>query len=187
MKLKSKDLILHLLMATGREPKEAIFGITRFQKMVFLFEKEIWPEFKFDKLIPEYELPKFEPYHYGPFSEGVVSDIEFLVNLGFVNAEDISYELLDEEERLELQLVGSLISDKTIRTSTKFSISSKGIRFVESGRAGHLSSIQRGTLEKFKLKCTSVPLAALLNYVYVKYPKMITRSLITKEVLGFDG
>lgn len=186
MKLKSKDLILHLLYVSGRTAHEPIMGVTRFQKMVFLFEREIWSSFKFDTKIPESELPTFEPYYFGPFSAKLNEDLNFLSNLGFIEKSDINFESLDREEQQEIDV---LLNDTHYKVSrdmirSTFALSEKGKRFVESGKAGKLTPIQTQTLEEFKKRCTSVPLASLLKYVYVKYPSMTTKSQIRKSVLG---
>lgn len=188
MKLKSKDLILHILNVKGRKPQEPIIGITRFQKMVFLFEKEIWSDFKFDRLIPESELPQFDPYYFGPFSEKLNADIEFLCNLGFIDKSEIDFSRLDSEECKDLIALSKQHANDELQEfiTCEFSLSSKGKRFVELGKAGVLSATQNEVLEQFKLKCTSVPLGSLLKYVYVKYPSMTVKSQIRKAVLGFN-
>ncbi|MGB9662854.1 MAG: hypothetical protein ACPL5F_12725 [Moorellaceae bacterium] len=68
------------------------------QKMVFLFEKEVYPKFKQDKLITEEDLPQFIPYDYGPFSKQVYDDLEFLIDLGFVETEATSEQVERGEE-----------------------------------------------------------------------------------------
>jgi uncharacterized protein YwgA len=99
-KITGKDLILLLLYAPGKtgEYAEKIEGRTRLQKMVFLFEKEVYPKFKQNKLITEEDLPRFIPYDYGPFSKQVYDDLEFLIGLGFVETEATSEQVEQGEE-----------------------------------------------------------------------------------------
>lgn len=186
MKLKSKDLILHMLNAKGSYSGEPILGITRFQKMIFLFEKEIWPNFKFDKIIPENELPQFEPYFFGPFSEKVNEDIDFLCSLGFIKKTEIDFSNIDPKDKIDFNQIsqGVDVTDSRYFNTSQFSLSTKGQKFIAAERAGKLSNTQREILDQFKLKCTSVPLGSLLKYVYVKYPAMTIKSQIRKTVLG---
>jgi len=102
----SKDLILLLLYANGFKGKqcEPIIGKTRLMKMIFLFDKELKKKFNLAKTISDEAFPDFTAYDYGPYSEQVYIDIEFLVDLNFVKVkkvkdeeDDISTELLEYE------------------------------------------------------------------------------------------
>lgn len=70
--MNRQDVILQLLM----NEKSPVVGTTRMQKLAFLIEKE--SGIKLD------EDFAFEPYKFGPFSAKLRNDVEFLVNLGYL-------------------------------------------------------------------------------------------------------
>ncbi|MGB9847248.1 MAG: hypothetical protein ACPLRH_07065, partial [Desulfotomaculales bacterium] len=86
--ITGKDLILLLLYVPGKtgEYAERIEGATRLQKMVYLYEKEVYPRVGWNRLAEE-DLPGFIPYDFGPFSREVFDDLEFLAGIGFVDVE----------------------------------------------------------------------------------------------------
>lgn len=69
-----KLLPLALLVLNGEEQIE---GITRFQKLVFMAQKEI-PDIQTQKY-------SFDYYDYGPFSKELYDDIDRLVRNGYIN------------------------------------------------------------------------------------------------------
>ena len=183
----SKDLIMVLLYAKGHQGQqcEPIHGKTRFMKTVFLFGKEIRQKFNLGESIPESAMPSFEAQDFGPFSGKVYEDLEFLVEMGLVEASSGNDELL-EDERLEYefwQAKGKEGSDEW-SFPIAFSLTDLGKEFVESRLKDRLSAEQWETLDKFKAQCTSASLAALLKYVYTRYPETTTRSTIRDQVLG---
>lgn len=183
----SKDLIMVLLYAKGHHGQqcEPIHGKTRLMKMVFLFGKEIRQKFNLGESIPESAMPSFEAHDFGPFSGKVYEDLEFLVEMGLVEASSENDELL-EDERLEYeswQAKGKGGSDEW-SFPIAFSLTDLGKEFVESRLKDRLSAKQWEILDKFKARCTSASLAALLKYVYTRYPETTTRSTIRDQVLG---
>ena len=185
--LNGKDLILLLLYVPGYrgEKCEGIVGRTRIMKMIFLFRKEVWASFKFDKVIPEEYLPNFIPYDYGPFSTTVYSDIEFLKNLTFVTSGDEMLETT-EEEALEyqwwLEEVDLGEQELSAYQAERFALTPKGRSFVEDILLGRLSMEQIRVLSAFKVRCTSVSLHTLLKYVYTKYKDYTSNSKIKEEI-----
>jgi uncharacterized protein YwgA len=179
-----------LLYAKGHTGKhcEPIIGKTRLMKMVFLFDKEIRPKFNLRKSIPDTALPKFEPYDYGPFSAQVYEDLEFLVEMGFVevtSAEDT--ELLEEEvQEYEYWQVKSGEDEEEIgEFQEKFALTDLGRDFVKDEIMPILSKEQWDVLDEFKRRCTYADLRTLLRYVYTKYPKMITKSKISERIMKY--
>ena len=172
----TKDLLMHLLYAPGMngEVCEPIKGKTRLQKLLFLFEKEIWKKFKLDKHISANALPEFEPYDYGPFSKQIYEDLEFLTSVGLVSG---SGQQVEQDEAF-LEEINDANEEEV------YKLTELGKTFVEEGEAGQLSSNQTSVLSDFKAKCSKMPLRALLLYVYSKYPEMTTNSKIRDEVLG---
>lgn len=183
----TKDLILHLLYASGTTGNkcEPIRGRTRLQKMIFLFEKEVWKKFKLDSIIAEDILPEFNAYDFGPFSKEVYDDINFLVTYNMVKAQRLGEGDLDADEILYF----SEDIPREHRPSEPFvehsySLSPIGKKFIEQGEAGKLSANQQKVLDEFKKKVNSISLEALLEYVYTKYPEMTTKSKIKDKVLS---
>jgi uncharacterized protein len=189
-KVKSlKDLIVLLLYAKGHteKPCEPIKGRTRLMKMIFLFDKEIRRQFNLEGTISKTALPDFTAYDFGPFSSQVFTDLEFLVEMGFVKVDHLKGTEMPEEEESEYEYwqAGSVPeSDLTApQLLEQFSLTPIGRSFVEDGEAGKLTAEQMNVLNEFKRRCTAIQLRALLKYVYANYPKWATRSKI-KEELG---
>lgn len=89
MSMKKSDLILLLLDGDDRYP---IVGITRFEKLVFLVQKEILDTsntrmIKFD----------FGPDRFGPLSMEIYDELDFLKSIGMVKEQDgKKYEITDK-------------------------------------------------------------------------------------------
>jgi len=179
-----------LLYAKGHAGQQAepVRGRTRLMKMVFLFDKEVRGKFNLDKVIPKKALPDFSPYDFGPFSSRVFSDLEFLVELGFVDQRPAgdTEPLLEESIEYEYWQAAGGQSDgrPSLAREEEFALTKLGRQFVEGGRAGVLSDNQWKTLDDFKARCTGTPLRSLLRYVYAKYPQMATASTIRSEILA---
>lgn len=183
----SKDLILHFLYSPGLSLKECeeIKGRTRLQKMIFLFEKEIWKKFKSDQSISEDILPEFQAYDFGPFSKQVYDDLEFLINHKLVDVSSGNDEdnISSAELRFFLEDIPRDESSKAV-SEESFTLTNLGKKFVVSGGAGKLTTNQKKVLSDFKCKVNSVPLNVLLEYVYTKYPAMTVKSKIKDQVLS---
>ena len=185
-----KDLLMLLLYAKGHGGLQAepVKGRTRLMKMVFLFEKEVRAKFNLDKVISKEALPDFTPYDFGPFSPAVYSDLEFLVELGFVERQQSDDLEPLEEEALEYEYwqagAASDASRESLQAQEEFVLSSIGKEFVQAGHAGRLSEAQWQVLDEFKARCTGTSLRALLRYVYTRYKDMTVKSKIREEILS---
>jgi uncharacterized protein YwgA len=185
----SKDLILLLLHAPGKgaAANEPINGQTRLMKMLFLFEKELKPRFHKDSFA-DTAFPEFEAYDYGPYSPKVYADLEWLVNMGFIDVSAATEEV-SSEERAEFDYwsatqVAEDAADAS-RMGKTFSLSERGQRFVERMMPKwSITPEQMAILREFKTRCTEASLHSLLRYTYTRYPEMTGRSKIKKEVLG---
>jgi uncharacterized protein YwgA len=71
--LESSDFLLFVLSSAGE-----IKGKTRLFKIVYIIEEEC------KKLKINLDFYKFRPYYYGPYSEELESDLNYLVQEGFV-------------------------------------------------------------------------------------------------------
>lgn len=182
----SKDLLMLLLYAKGKrgEACEAIVGRTRLMKMVFLFDEEIRKKFNLGDVFPKEILPKFEAYDYGPFSARVYDDLEFLVNMGFVDVNASGNKELLADEAEEYEYWQAISGDEDRPFQEQFTLADVGTKFVEKKLKSELTDEQWQVLDDFKKRCTSASVTALLKYVYARYPKMITKSKIRDQVLG---
>lgn len=187
-KLRSKDLLLLLLYVRGPsgEIGEPINGRTFLQKMVFLFEKEIYPKFRGNLPITEEDMPKFEAYRFGPFSKTIMEDIEFLANLGFV--EIVAQDEATEPEEAEYEMwkqTADPSGDLDICVNETFKITEQGKGFVKDCILPELTPNQVEAISMLKINCLRVGLKRVLHYVYTKYPDSAVQSEIRNKVLGY--
>lgn len=187
-KLTGKDTLLLLLYSPGigNDPNEKVQGRTRLVKMIFLFEKEVYPKFKFDVE----NLAKFVEWKFGPWSEEVFSDIEFFKSIGFIetetekdNVNDLTSEEAEEFEKWEENI--SLTDYATDEYQQEiFILTSLGKKYIEDNKLfNSLSENQKAGLKEFKKKFNGVSLFSILRYVYEKYPEYTLKSEIKNQVL----
>jgi uncharacterized protein YwgA len=162
-RLKSVELLLLLLYL---DDKKSINGHTKFQKMVFLFEEEIYKKHGFNKLMKN--LFCFEAYHYGPYSKRLAKDLDFLNNYGFIDVQN--YSLDNSTEYLE--------SDEQEKNYFEYSITATGVKYVEEKILKKLDQFQIEVLESVKKGVNAMKIDDLLSYVYRNYPQMTKKSLI---------
>jgi uncharacterized protein YwgA len=188
MKLTGKKLLLLLLYSpiNGETINVPITGRTRFMKMVFLFEKEVLPDFKRDRTFEEIRFPEFFGWKYGPFSKDLLNDLEFLINQQYIKVEistsaPISAELDEFNYWIEdLDEFESREYDEEI-----FKLDNKGISKAAEIWS-NLSENQKKLLVEFKRVLNRAPLDRILDYVYKKYYKegYIDKSLIREKYLS---
>lgn len=189
--LNAKDLLLVLLYLPGvtSEINEPITGRTRITKMFFLFEKEIYK--KFDN-IEITNMPEFFAYNYGPFSKDLLDDIRFFCNIGFINEEPLDNDMTEPEME---EYCFEVISDDIgydedtdtcnigIQKEVKYTLTKKGERYVRENLIDKFSNEQIELLSKFKCKINELPLDAILEYIYIKYPDSTEKSKIKEKYL----
>ncbi len=147
---------MYLLLLLNANDASPIKHKLRLQKLMFLLQKEIIEE---RGLQPSLEKYNFDAYNYGPFSDDLIDDIEFLKDLNLIE--------VSSENNTEV-----------------YRITEKGKKFLRN----FLSKIPESQLklikpfinelEKLKRKWNNVPLNKLLRYVYEKYPEYTEKSLI---------
>lgn len=183
------DYLLLLLYLNKCAP---IKSAVRLTKMMFIFEKEIVPLLKQQGLTID-KLPEFIPYNYGPFSKDVYEQVELFQSISFIRVQDLyrDSEDMDEvddwEESAfidELSENESAYSRKSDGKYLKYSLIKRGQDYVISEIVPFFSAEQLDLLGQFKKRITDTSVKAILKYVYTKYPSMIEKSLIKKEVLG---
>lgn len=182
-------LLLFVPDASGHEAAP-IQGQTRLMKMVFLFNKELKKQFKKDEGFDDAVFPDFKAYDYGPYSAQVYADLEFLVNMKFVDVEESADGEISEEERGEFDYwtaTGNADDDVDLTQVGKtFKLSEMGEKFVRSKihDSWGVTQNQLTLLTEFKTRCCEASLHNLLRYVYSRYPDMTTKSKIKNHVLG---
>ena len=170
------DVILVLLFTEGssKAENEEIVGNTRLEKLMFLLGQET----SLKRYLGGFN---FEPYNYGPFSSEVFDAIQALINAGLVKPGiSDSKEYLDEADRyqIEFQIGDSADSPKTTIT---YSLTPEGKK-VASVLFQALSEKEKEELVALKKRFNSTNLRKLLQYVYRKYPKFTTDSVIRDHV-----
>jgi uncharacterized protein YwgA len=186
-----KDLIMLILYVPGTSGSlcDPIEGQTRLMKMLFLFKKELSRRFNLDQVIDEKAFPDFKAYDYGPYSASVYSDLEFLVNLNFVEVILAGEREFLEEERQEFEYwTATKNEDEDLDTQylgRQFRLTKLGRRFVEKKliEEKKVTQEQLKVLGDFKKRCCESSLRSLLRYVYTRYEDMTEKSKIKQEVL----
>lgn len=130
---------------------QSVKGITRFQKLVFLLERE---------LLNEEDYYKFRAGQYGPFSRGLYDDIDDLVENEFI------------EEEVETTPVGER---KT------YTLTDKGHRAITNALQREEVDFQPEELSETIESYESEGLRDLLEYVYSEYPEMARNSKLDIE------
>jgi hypothetical protein len=173
----------------GDQLDDALGGITRLQKYLFLLEKEGGVRAKGDGFA-------FEPYKKGPYSAKLYDDLEFLENLGLLESRVTG--TMTEDEALE---VGKLSIDDLFEDPAavkpgkqedvtadafeerQFSLTPKGVEHIRRILASGDNRALADSVRKVKSRFASHSLSDLLHYVYTKYPDMTTASDIKHKVL----
>jgi hypothetical protein len=181
-----RDILLLLLFAPGREgvPNDPISGRTRLVKMLFLFKKEVLPEFRHGTEISEKNFYEFFPWDFGPFSSQVYDDIAFFQLRGFIESSAANQESVPEavaewdmwRESTEIQYEVDVYEEETFRLTTR------GFDFAKS-MFDRLSGAQCRLITNFKKRLADAPLRAILRYVYRTYPDQAEKSKIVADVL----
>lgn len=148
---------IYVLMLLAGDKGEPVLGRTRFEKLVFLVQKQVIEERKSSL---SDDLYHFRPLHFGPFSEEVFDDFSALqvLNLASVSGDG-------SEDQV-------------------FSITDRGKRALErlldaNPVAGRVFS----EVEKLKKTYGKLDLNALVGSVYRTYPEFTSRSIIRDRYL----
>jgi hypothetical protein len=175
---------------------QAIYGRTRLQKIVFVFETEIRKQYGFDKLLYQASSGvgfNFRAHNYGPFSKEVFDHMDFLVNVGMVKAKfDISQneEASDDIDDQDI-LLDDMNSDPEFSAEDEdiepgypeYALAESGKKYVKEKVLPFLSDRQLSAIEELKRKFSSYSLRRILQYVYTKYPDMAGESIIRDRIL----
>ncbi len=174
------DLIITLLYSPGQSDMEgeAIRGITRLQKLIFLLMEE--GEFK-ERMSEEVE---FEAYDFGPYSAEVVNALETLKEIRLVEAEEKELESFREViDGIAVSFGGEEEGGRP-QTVEIYRLSDRGMK-VGKELFSSLPKEDQASVQETKRKYNQMKLMALLKYVYTNYPETKERSKITDEILGY--
>lgn len=188
--ISGRDLLLSFLYSPGVEEKinEKIIGRTKIQKMMFLFEDQLYPTFFKDSL--QISLPEFNPYYFGPFSKELYDYLSFFLSIGMIKTSETSIPLskADSIENYEFENDGPDVSfeidcDNSDKYEREYFLSEIGVHYVEENIWAKFSETQKMKLKEFKRKINQLSLDSLLSYVYNKYPDETINSIIAKKYL----
>jgi uncharacterized protein YwgA len=173
----SMDLLLVLLYAAGKSGQfgEAIEGITRLQKLVFLLQQGKGPK----TLIKMAEEYGYKPYKMGPYSENLREDIDNLIAAGIVKTERLKYLISDDSDGDDAGC--DLCEESKEVESLKFSLTEEG---KKAGKElwESLNKKEQNGLSEFKSFFCSLTLRQLLIFVYDKFPDYTVKSEIKKKL-----
>ena len=170
------DIILVLLYSDGssQPENEPIVGNTRLVKLIFLLEQET----SLRNYLKDF---KYDAYNFGPYSSELFDSLQALINAGLVESKETKLEgNLNEADRfqIELQMAEEGGSPKT---TISYSLTSNGER-VASLLFNSLEKSEQEELSSIKKTFNSMNLRKLLQYIYRKYPKFTTESVIKDYV-----
>jgi len=175
-----------LLYAPGEGGEnEAIRGVTKLVKLLFLLDKE-GGFGKYLSLSEDPEEPEgyeFEAYNFGPYSDEIYEDIEMLKEENLLDVVRERYNYYAEAADRHESISRADLEDSTEADVEIFSLSSNGEKIGKLIFENELSEEERNKLVEIKKKYNSIPLHKLLKYVYEKYPEVTTESLIKDKVL----
>ncbi|WP_232703169.1 hypothetical protein [Halobacterium wangiae] len=133
------------------EDEDAVEGITRFQKLVFMAQR------KLDDLeVGDYE---FRPDDYGPFSKELYDDIDELAADDYISCKTTRTPSGGVKQTYELNEKGKQFLEFLLHTR----------REAEEG-------LQLSEIEALKEQYNDVPLLEFIQEVYDEYPEMAVNS-----------
>lgn len=147
---------------------DTVEGVTRLQKLFFLLQEET----EFSNLY-ENATFEFEPYDYGPFSEGIYSALEFLIALDAIEvvpAESDVDSIRDEQEPSQHAGKCFVMTEKGHKIAEQFD------EAMEDNVGSEVDEI----LEEYG----NLELDDLLEYVYRQYPDYTENSKIRDKILS---
>lgn len=195
-KLSNGDIVLLLLYADNCS---SIKGRTRFQKILFVFEKEIYEQYGFNNDLKGQQLFNFYAYDYGPFSTKAYKLLEFFINIGMVekvknkNQFELGIDGIGDDQIIDSDIKQFRNSEQSgdmeditlpsIDKDEEYRLSEKGKIFVKEKLLLFYKDDKKEVLDSLKTKLGKSSLSDVLKYVYSKYPEMTTESKIRDEVL----
>jgi hypothetical protein len=173
------DGVILLLGAPSKSPRlrDRIEGITRLEKLFFLFEHET------DVGRSSGVQADFVAHNFGPFSAKIYQAVDMLAAAGLItDSADLSKSDDDAWETEHLIYSGEDAQDQF--ATRNFALTERGRRYYNS----LIEDLPRGTetrVADLKAQFGTLPLRQLIRYVYEKpeYKPYIEKSVIADEVL----
>lgn len=169
------DIILALLYTGGnrKAQNEEIIGNTKLVKLLFILAHET----SLKKYMTDF---KYDAYNFGPFSSELFDALQALINAGLVKSERSDSEgYLDEADRFNAEREAD--EPDSAKNTYVYSLTAEG-RVVGSVLFNSLSNSEQKELTMVKQVFNSIPLRNLLQYIYRKYPKYTTESIIRDQI-----
>jgi|GEM_PF-1305466 hypothetical protein len=166
-----KDLMVLLLHSPGRGGDEAIRGMTRLQKLLFVIEQKLTAEHS-----------RFYAHNYGPFNEEVNDAAEALRLAGFLRgAQSVSSAPPSFAEMMATAQLRSGPRDE--RKPEEFALTQRGHEAAERLRQSSRAYSQLyAYISRVRKDWDSPQLDELVERVYARWPKYAEKSLIREEV-----
>lgn len=166
---KMKDLMVLLLHASDRRGEEAIRGITRLQKLLFVIDQSLAANDS-----------RFYAYSYGPFSEDVNDAADALKLEGLLDSTDSVAARRPTFAEMMASAKARSGPGEDPEAAERFALSDRGHEAAERLRRSnqayeHLFAY----IEELRKEWDT---AELVERVYEKWPKMAAKSLIKDEV-----
>ena len=186
MALKNRaDLLISLLYSGHDEGCNAIEGITRMEKMLFLLKKE----HGFLSDASNEDDFHFTPFKMGPWSQEVYDELDFLDSLELLKkrsaAKTLEEDIIHDNELINSMLLDKYQSDKSTLGANKteiFDLSEKGIQIAKK-IWNKLDGKEKEKINMLKKKFNRMNLRQFLRYVYKEHPRYTSESEI-KDYLG---
>ena len=175
------DLLIAMLAVPGStgEPGEAIRGITRLEKLVFLVLKEGGLESRIDTPF------EYKPYDYGPYSTQVLKEIETLTTVNLIEIEKVPLRSIKEVIDGQAARLGTGGDREFERVLEVYRITQRGLRIWEGVVRSKLSREDIETISRIKREYNSMDLDQLLRTVYEKFPEYTAETTMLREIFGF--
>ena len=184
--MERTDVLLSLLS----NPSKPIVGTTRLQKLIFLIEKE-------SNVHIDDENFDFKANQFGPASDKLYDDLNFLENLGYLerSGETSSVKQLDIDKIEEygadtmLSYVNKIVDEndesgrevENDEDDTKiYRITEKGLSYLNSKKINEKD--EGKAIQEISKKYGKLSLLNLLKYVYSNYESYTINSIIKDRI-----
>jgi hypothetical protein len=163
-----KELMVLLLHATSKDGEDAIRGVTRLQKLLFVLEQKLGAQ-----------QSRFYAYNFGPFNEEVNDAADALRLAGFLRGGEPGADRLPSFAEMMATVV-ERSGPREKPEGDEFSLSSRGHQAAEQLRQSSSAYEQLFAYVRFVREEWDVP--ELIERVYDEYPKYAERSVIRDQI-----
>lgn len=165
-----RELLMLLLHAPGSRAAEAMDGMTRLQKLLFVIEQRVSPG------------PHFYAYNYGPFDEAVHDAVNALRLAGFLgDSTPLSAAPPTFEEMMRTAAERS--GPREAKVPEVFALTAKGHEAAERlRRSNRAYEALFARIAELRQEWDTPSLNELVNRVYAEWPQYAEKSLIKNQV-----